>query len=56
MPKVKAFSVHLLTASGSFLAFLSLVSASEKSGLLCFVGLGLLFLLMELMVRHMVDI
>ncbi|RCL01219.1 MAG: phosphatidylcholine synthase [Candidatus Tokpelaia sp. JSC085] len=30
MPQAKAFSVHLLTASGSFLAFLSLVAASEK--------------------------
>jgi len=29
-PQAKAFSVHLLTASGSFLAFLSLVAASEE--------------------------
>lgn len=29
-PQAKAFSVHLLTASGSFLAFLSLVAASEQ--------------------------
>ena len=28
-PKAKAFSVHVLTASGSFLAFLSIVAASE---------------------------
>ncbi|AVM32323.1 phosphatidylcholine/phosphatidylserine synthase [Brucella melitensis] len=28
-PQVKAFSVHLLTASGSFLAFLSVVAASD---------------------------
>lgn len=28
-PQAKAFSVHLLTASGSFLAFLSIVAASE---------------------------
>jgi phosphatidylcholine synthase len=30
MPQARAFSVHILTASGSFLAFLSLVTASEK--------------------------
>ena len=29
-PQARAFSVHLLTASGSFLAFLSLVAASEQ--------------------------
>lgn len=29
-PQARAFSVHLLTASGSFLAFLSLVAASEE--------------------------
>ena len=28
-PQAKAFSVHVLTASGSFLAFLSIVAASE---------------------------
>ncbi|HCH72286.1 MAG TPA: phosphatidylcholine synthase, partial [Ochrobactrum sp.] len=28
-PQAKAFSVHLLTASGSFLAFLSIVAASD---------------------------
>lgn len=46
MPQAKAFSVHLLTASGSFLAFLSLISASQKNGQLCSVGLGLHFSLM----------
>ncbi|ALE03783.1 phosphatidylcholine synthase [Bartonella ancashensis] len=44
MPKVKAFSVHLLTASGSFLAFLSLVSASEKKWTIMFCWLGLALL------------
>lgn len=29
-PQARAFSVHLLTASGSFLAFLSIVAASEE--------------------------
>jgi len=31
VPKIRAFSVHLLTASGSFLAFLSLVAISDKN-------------------------
>ncbi|AQX18380.1 MULTISPECIES: phosphatidylcholine synthase [unclassified Bartonella] len=39
--QVKAFSVHLLTASGSFLAFLSLISASEKEWVSMFFWLGL---------------
>ena len=30
-PQTRAFSVHLLTASGSFLAFLSLVAAAEQA-------------------------
>ncbi|AGF74530.1 phosphatidylcholine synthase [Bartonella australis AUST/NH1] len=44
MPQAKAFSVHLLTASGSFLAFLSLISASEKEwvAMFCWLGLALL--------------
>ncbi|WP_336276804.1 phosphatidylcholine synthase [Bartonella sp. CB178] len=41
MPQAKAFSVHLLTASGSFLAFLSLISASEKEWTAMFFWLGL---------------
>ena len=40
-PQAKAFSVHLLTASGSFLAFLSLVAASEKNWTAMFLWLGL---------------
>lgn len=44
MPQARAFSVHLLTASGSFLAFLSLVSASEKQWTAMFIWLGLALL------------
>ncbi|WP_412057876.1 phosphatidylcholine synthase [Bartonella sp. DGB2] len=44
MPQARAFSVHLLTASGSFLAFLSLVSASEKNWTSMFWWLGLALL------------
>ncbi|MFZ1679826.1 MAG: phosphatidylcholine/phosphatidylserine synthase [Rhizobiaceae bacterium] len=40
-PQAKAFSVHLLTASGSFLAFLSLVAASEQRWPAMFLWLGL---------------
>ncbi|WP_421929857.1 phosphatidylcholine synthase [Neoaquamicrobium sediminum] len=40
-PQARAFSVHLLTASGSFLAFLSLVSAAEKQWTAMFLWLGL---------------
>ncbi len=40
-PQAKAFSVHLLTASGSFLAFLSLVAASEERWPAMFFWLGL---------------
>ena len=40
-PQAKAFSVHLLTASGSFLAFLSLVAASEERWVPMFFWLGL---------------
>lgn len=40
-PQAKAFSVHLLTASGSFLAFLSLVAASEGRWTAMFWWLGL---------------
>ncbi|RAZ88790.1 phosphatidylcholine/phosphatidylserine synthase [Mesorhizobium hawassense] len=40
-PQARAFSVHLLTASGSFLAFLSLVAASEESWTSMFWWLGL---------------
>jgi phosphatidylcholine synthase len=40
-PQARAFSVHLLTASGSFLAFLSLVAASEESWTAMFWWLGL---------------
>lgn len=39
-PQAKAFSVHLLTASGSFLAFLSLVAASEERWTAMFWWLG----------------
>lgn len=44
MPQAKAFSVHLLTASGSFLAFLSLISASQKEWSAMFGWLGLALL------------
>lgn len=44
MPQARAFSVHLLTASGSFLAFLSLVAASEKQWTAMFGWLGLALL------------
>lgn len=40
-PQAKAFSVHLLTASGSFLAFLSVVAASELRWTSMFLWLGL---------------
>ena len=40
-PQASAFSVHLLTASGSFLAFLSLVAASEERWTAMFWWLGL---------------
>ena len=40
-PQAKAFSVHLLTASGSFLAFLSVVAASEQRWTSMFLWLGL---------------
>lgn len=40
-PQTRAFSVHLLTASGSFLAFLSLVAASEQRWTAMFWWLGL---------------
>lgn len=43
-PQAKAFSVHLLTASGSFLAFLSLVAASELRWPAMFWWLGLALL------------
>ncbi|WP_011581033.1 MULTISPECIES: phosphatidylcholine synthase [Chelativorans] len=43
-PQAKAFSVHLLTASGSFLAFLSLVAASEGRWTAMFWWLGLALL------------
>jgi phosphatidylcholine synthase len=43
-PQAKAFSVHLLTASGSFLAFLSLVAASEERWTAMFWWLGLAML------------
>ncbi|PYE88246.1 phosphatidylcholine synthase [Phyllobacterium leguminum] len=41
VPQVRAFSVHLLTASGSFLAFLSIVAASEDRWTAMFWWLGL---------------
>lgn len=44
MSQAKAFSVHLLTASGSFLAFLSLISAAEKEWTAMFFWLGLALL------------
>lgn len=40
-PVAKAFSVHILTASGSFLAFLSVVAASEEKFILMWWWLGL---------------
>ena len=40
-PQTRAFSVHLLTASGSFLAFLSLVAAAEQQWTAMFLWLGL---------------
>ena len=40
-PQAKAFSVHILTASGSFLAFLSVVAASEQRWAAMFWWLGL---------------
>lgn len=40
-PQARAFSVHLFTASGSFLAFLSLVAASEERWTAMFLWLGL---------------
>lgn len=40
-PQARAFSVHLLTASGSFLAFVSLVAASEGRWTAMFWWLGL---------------
>ncbi|MFP1632625.1 phosphatidylcholine synthase [Zhengella sp. ZM62] len=40
-PQAKAFSVHLLTASGSFLAFLSLVACAEEQWTAMFLWLGL---------------
>ncbi|KXF77411.1 phosphatidylcholine synthase [Paramesorhizobium deserti] len=40
-PQARAFSVHLLTASGSFLAFLSIVAASEERWTAMFWWLGL---------------
>ncbi|MBX3570264.1 MAG: phosphatidylcholine/phosphatidylserine synthase [Rhizobiaceae bacterium] len=40
-PQARAFSVHLLTASGSFLAFLSVVAASEERWTAMFWWLGL---------------
>ncbi|ENN92386.1 phosphatidylcholine synthase [Bartonella bovis] len=44
MPQARAFSVHLLTASGSFLAFLSLIAASKKEWIAMFYWLGLALL------------
>lgn len=44
MPKIRAFSVHLLTASGSFLAFLSLVAISEKDWTAAWAWLGVALL------------
>jgi phosphatidylcholine synthase len=43
-PQARAFSVHLLTASGSFLAFVSLVAASEERWTAMFWWLGLALL------------
>lgn len=44
VPKIRAFSVHLLTASGSFLAFLSLVAMSEKYWTAAWAWLGVALL------------
>ena len=44
-PQARAFSVHLLTASGSFLAFVSLVAASEERWTAMFWWLGLALLI-----------
>lgn len=41
MPKYLAFAVHLFTASGSVLAFLSLVAACNKNWVYSFAWLGL---------------
>nr|WP_292841004.1 phosphatidylcholine/phosphatidylserine synthase [Mesorhizobium sp.] len=43
-PQARAFSVHLLTASGSFLAFVSLVAASEERWTAMFWWLGMALL------------
>lgn len=43
-PQARAFLVHVLTASGSFLAFLSLVAASEQRWTAMFWWLGLALL------------
>ena len=43
-PQARAFCVHILTASGSFLAFLSLVAASEEAWTAMFFRLGLALL------------
>ncbi|HMQ57451.1 MAG TPA: phosphatidylcholine/phosphatidylserine synthase [Rhizobiaceae bacterium] len=40
-PQARAFSVHILTASGSFLAFVSLVAASEERWTAMWLWLGL---------------
>ena len=44
IPQIRAFSVHLLTASGSFFAFLSLVAASQSHWvpMFCWLGIALL--------------
>ncbi|MEN9895661.1 MAG: phosphatidylcholine synthase Pcs [Pseudomonadota bacterium] len=39
--EIRAFSVHMLTASGSFLAFLGIVAAAEKQFVAMFWWLGL---------------
>ena len=43
-PQMRAFCVHILTASGSFLAFLSIVAASEERWTAMFWWLGLALL------------
>jgi len=43
-PKARAFSVHLLTASGSFLAFLSLVAISERNWAMAWAWMGIALL------------
>ncbi|MGB6118903.1 MAG: phosphatidylcholine/phosphatidylserine synthase [Mesorhizobium sp.] len=43
-PQTRAFCVHILTASGSFLAFLSIVAASEERWTAMFWWLGLALL------------